>query len=294
MKATDKRMTAKSVRHIWADLCSLRAGLGRVRLLEPADTPALLELLAHSRPLLLLGRGTNVIGSDNHDLAVLRLPAQGRLAQIKPLGDGCFAVGCGIRLSKMLFLLARAGFGGHAGLSGIPGSLGGALAMNAGARGQEIGAAALEMHGYHLTTGRQWHWTADTGGWSYRTSPVPSKVILTSAIMRLQKTDAKLETESIKSELRRRQATNPPGASAGSVFRNPTPELPAGKLLEEAGCKNMRQGAFMVSQQHANWIINQSGTPGAAKDCRQLVQQMAAAVAQTHGVKLQCEWKLID
>ena len=121
----------------WSSLCSLRAGLGMARVLEPVDLAALRAVIASCpQPLCVLGRGTNVVGSDDDGLVVLRLPARGDFAAITRLEDGCFEVGAGIGLSRLLAALAKQGFGGAAALSGIPGALGGALAMNAGARGQ--------------------------------------------------------------------------------------------------------------------------------------------------------------
>ena len=162
----------------WSSLCSLRAGLGSVRVLEPADPAVLLAAIASCpQPPRVLGRGTNIVGSDADGLVALRLPARGDFAAINPLGDGGFEVGAGISLTRLLNILAKEGFGGAAAMSGIPGALGGALAMNAGALGQEIAANVLAMQGFDCRTGRKWLWTEGEGGWGYRTSPVPPEIM---------------------------------------------------------------------------------------------------------------------
>ncbi|OQC13639.1 MAG: UDP-N-acetylenolpyruvoylglucosamine reductase [Lentisphaerae bacterium ADurb.Bin082] len=278
----------------WSSLCSLRAGLGMARVLEPVDLAALRAVIASCpQPLCVLGRGTNVVGSDDDGLVVLRLPARGDFAAITRLEDGCFEVGAGIGLSRLLAALAKQGFGGAAALSGIPGALGGALAMNAGARGQEISANVLAMQGLDCRIGREWRWTEGEGGWGYRTSPIPPEVIVTQATLRFDQVRRKEELDRISAERARRRKVTPAGFSAGSVFRNPAPELPAGRLLEQAGCKGMREGVFAVSEAHANWIVNANGTPGAAADCRRLADRMVEAVVRRSGVTLHSEWRWV-
>ena len=276
----------------WSSLCSLRAGLGVARVVEPADLAALLAVIASCpQPPRVLGRGTNIVGSDDDGLVALRLPARGDFAAITPLGDGRFEVGAGLSLTRLLAILAKEGFGGGAALSGIPGTLGGALAMNAGALGQEIAANVLAMLGFDCRTGRKWLWAEGAGGWGYRTSPVPPEVVVTRATLHFARVEAAEELARISAERVRRQKVTPAGFSAGSVFRNPAPELPAGRLLEQAGCKGMRESVFAVSAEHANWIVNGSGDPGAAADCRRLADRMAAAVGRNAGVTLHGEWR---
>ena len=278
----------------WSSLCSLRAGLGMARVLEPVDLAALRAVIASCpQPLCVLGRGTNVVGSDDDGLVVLRLPARGDFAAITRLEDGCFEVGAGIGLSRLLAALAKQGFGGAAALSGIPGALGGALAMNAGARGQEISANVLAMQGLDCRIGREWRWTEGEGGWGYRTSPIPPEVIVTQATLRFDQVRRKEELDRINGERARRRKVTPGRFSGGCVFRNPAPDLPAGRLLEQAGCKGMCEGVFAVSEAHANWIVNASGAPGAAADCRRLADRMVEAVVRRSGVTLHSEWRWV-
>ncbi len=263
-----------------------------MRLLEPSDTAELLTALGGCRqPPIVLGRGTNVVGSDSDGLTALRLSPQRVFAAMTPMGHGHFTVGSAITLSKLLNTLAQQGYGGAAALSGIPGTLGGALAMNAGALGQEIASFVVAMHGLDRRNGRPWIWHAAEGGWGYRTSPVPPEIIVTQAMLRFNPVVPEEEQAQISQERARRRKVTPNGFSAGSVFRNPAPDLPAGKLLELAGCKGMNEGTFTVSEKHANWIVNLSGEGGSAADCRRLADRMAAAVTARCGIALQSEWR---
>ena len=280
----------------WAKACTLKAGMGFLQLYEPDKLSELRHCLQTVGQIpLLLGRGSNLVGSDSTSpIPVLRLAKGADFGTILALSENCFRVGCALNLAELLSTLAARGYGGLAGLSGIPGSLGGALAMNAGANGQEISAAVEQVDGWDLQHDRPWQWRKEEGGWAYRQSPIPSGVIVLHAILRFQKIAPSTETSQIAAERKRREKATPAGASAGSVFRNPAPEQPAGRLLEQAGCKGLSAGAFSVSVQHANWIVNCSRTPGKAEDCRRLVNEMQQKVHEKFAVDLHCEWRWAD
>jgi len=277
----------------WAQVCSLKAGSGKLVLFEPNSLAELLECRqATAGKLLILGNGSNLVGSDAIEpMQVLRLGRKGCFGSISNVSENRFRVGCAGNLSQILRRLAMQGYGGLSGLSGIPGTLGGALAMNAGANGQEIGAYVLEIEGLDLRSGQAWHWRRGQGGWAYRRSPVPGTVVALQALLELQKVDVDQENMLLTAERRRRQKVTPAGASAGSVFRNPATEQAAGYLLEMAGCKELSSGAYSVSQQHANWIVNLSRQPGKAQECRKLVQIMQEKVQEKFNITLQCEWR---
>ena len=117
--------------------------------------------------------------------------------------------------------------------------------------------------------------------------------MLRRELLRLRQVEPESEMAAVTAEKQRRARVTPSGFSAGSVFRNP-PEAPAGKMLEEAGCKGLVQGNLMVSCQHANWIVNPTREPASAEDALRLTEIMADKVLASHGVRLQCEWKFID
>ena len=277
----------------WAKICSLKAGTGSVLLFEP-DTPEELQdcLQALGKKLLILGNGTNLVGSDAPEpMPVLRLGKKGIFGNLSPISDNRFRVGCACNLSQLLRQLAALGYGGFSGISGIPGTLGGALAMNAGANGQEIGWVVEAIEGVDLRSGHPWLWCLEQGGWGYRQSPIPQGVIATQAVLKMQSVDPAAENRLLGAEVQRRRKVTPTGASAGSVFRNPSAEQPAGRLLEQAGCKGMSEGVFSVSEQHANWIVNLSRAPGSALDCRKLTQRMQQKVREQFAIDLHCEWR---
>lgn len=274
----------------WCDVSTLHAGLGRIRLLLPENSDEVASCvksaLEHGEQLFALGSGTNLLGSDDDFVCTaLRLSASPQIAM-----DGrLLRCNGGVLGARLLKLAAEAGLGGAAALSGIPGTLGGMLAMNAGANGQEICEIVAWMRGISLVTGDEWRWQRGDGGWSYRTSPVPPDVCITEAALELRECSVNDELALIAQEQSRRRRVTPSWWSAGSVFRNPSPDLPAGRLLEEGGCKGLRSGVFMVSERHANWIVNAERRPGAAADALRLIDEMKARVA----IPLKCEIRTV-
>ncbi|MDD4540333.1 MAG: FAD-binding protein [Lentisphaeria bacterium] len=284
-------------RRRWADCCSLKAGMGHVVILTPRNPAELAQSLSACRSIgvatATLGAGSNAVGSDDDDHAavIIRLAKNGPFADITPLGDDRYRVGAAALLGPALTALARLGAGGFAGLSGIPGSIGGAAAMNAGANGQDFGQAVVAMEGFDRRDGTPQVLPCQPDAWSYRHSPRPDWLIVTSVTLSLQPVHPTAELARIHAERQRRQRVTPTGASAGSVFLNPTPELSAGKLIEGAGCKGWSRGPFAVSEQHANWIVNTSRQPGSAQDCRSLVDAIKKQVHAVHDLDLHTEWR---
>ena len=179
-------------------------------------------------------------------------------------------------------------------MCGIPGTLGGAVRMNAGANRAEISQFIQEMNGFHLADGSTYCWKKGDGGWAYRTSPVPQGVIITSVTLELPRVETEPELELIRQEKERRAAVTPKGRSAGSTFRNPLPAI-AGILLENAGCKNIRCGNVHVSGQHANWIITEPvDSPASEQDYLSVLMQMKQAVFRNHKINLQTELCFAD
>ncbi|MBQ7651520.1 MAG: FAD-binding protein [Victivallales bacterium] len=264
-----------SITTFWSNLCTMHAGLGKLVLLLPDDANEARKCVRFCRDKgaapLFVGAGTNLVGSDD-DFAycALRLPSKpivdidGRLAR-------CNAGALSLRLFR---ILASRGLGGCAAISGIPGTLGGMLAMNAGANGMEICEVVAEMHGFNRMTDEEWIWRRGDGGWGYRKSPVPPDVCVTDALLELYDRSPQQELDAIDAEMLRRRRVTPSWWSAGSVFRNPSPDMPAGRILDEAGCKGLRHGPFAVSEKHANWIVNAERRNGSAESVKQLIAEM--------------------
>lgn len=261
---------------LWCQITSLHVGLGRadVYLIDGAED---LPVLAGSVDLAeagVVGAGTNLIGSDRDGLSIVRLSAS-REPEFQE--GGVLRLGAGTMLPRTAQLAAEAGLGGLAPLSGIPGTLGGAVMMNAGANGAQISDFLLEAEGVDLDTGKPWRWRQGDGGFAYRQSPVTQRMITLSVALKLPGSDPETERRRITEERERRLAVNPQGPSAGSIFKNPPGES-AGRLLEAAGCKGLSRGGLLVSEKHANWILNPTATPTSQEDALMLLAEMQRRV----------------
>lgn len=279
----------------WAEYTSMGAGAAGFFLVEPDSMDELFSVAALcdscSVPLFPIGCGTNLIGSDAElEICFLRLGAGFR--NVSEMGEGEIFAGAGIRLSTLLEQLAERGIGGAAALSGIPGSVGGALRMNAGANGVETADFLSEVE--YFRNGRVQRVPVRREEWRYRTSPLPEDAIVTGARFRFHRVDPAEERERIARERKRRALRTPKGRSAGSVFRNPSAALPAGRLLERCGAKGEVSGNLEVSSEHANWIVNRSGKQVLESDCAALVSRMALRVRAGCGIALKTELRFVN
>jgi UDP-N-acetylmuramate dehydrogenase len=238
-------------------------------------------------PWLVLGQGANVLVPDEGlDAVVIRL--DGALADIEVHGSRA-TVGGGASLARLVRATIDAGLTGLESLGGIPSTVGGALAMNAGADGQEIldvlaWAEVVEADG----TVRRLARTEVEGG--YRWSSLGRDRIVTRAELQLQPGERDAVRERARQARERRLAALPAEPSAGSVFRNPPGDF-AGRLLEQAGCKGLRYGGAAVSTKHANVIVNPGGATAA--DVRALIREMARRVREESGIRLMLELKVL-
>lgn len=257
---------------------------------SPESAPAFARLAREGGwTVLPLGAGTNLIGSDESlgRTVFLRISAG-----IRDEGGGVFLAEAGCPLPTLLQAALRSGFGGAAALSGIPGSVGGAIRMNAGACGKEISDFLTELLLLDLETGETRLEPKDSFQWGYRSASLPLRSMVLSARFRFPPADIEKERAAMEAE-RIRRARSPKGRSAGSVFRNPSPELPAGRILERAGVKGLRRGAFEVAQEHANWIVNRADGPAPARDCLNLIAAMRRAAWDATNILLQPETRIV-
>ena len=260
--------------------------MGKLQVLYPDTTDDLQECVSmakfQGKKLFIIGNGSNLLGSDEDDICIaVKLPT---LPELQVVGTNV-SCNCGIQGISLFRKLAELGLGGAAPISGIPGTLGGLLKMNAGANGMEICEIVIEMQGIELDSGKPWHWNKNDGGWAYRQSPVPDNVCVTRATLAMHSCISEQELNALKQESERRKRVTPSWWSAGSIFRNPAPNMPAGRLLEEAGCKGLEQPPFQVSPQHANWIVNSQMQPGSAAAVLKLIEEMRSRCP----VHLHCE-----
>ncbi len=274
-----------------AGYTSWRVG-GPARVLyRPADAGDLalfLQGLAPDEPLLWLGLGSNLLVRDGGFPGTV-IALQGHLAGIE-VRDGRLHAGAGASCARVAREAARAGLTGAAFLAGIPGTLGGALAMNAGAFGGETWpivqrVQTLDRQGVPRERGPEDYRVA------YREVRGPAGEWFTGAVLRLGHGDVAAEQARIRELLARRAASQPTGLpSAGSTFRNP-PGDHAARLIEAAGLKGYRIGGAEVSPKHANFIIN-TGQASAA-DIEALIDAVRARVEERFGVRLQPEVHIV-
>ncbi len=239
--------------------------------------------------LAVFGAGTNFAGADTVLADILFLKSADSSCRRE---NGVVTAGAGCILRSLLRTMREGGYGGAAGISGIPGTLGGALFMNAGANGTCISDFLLSLRLLDLETGLVTEHDKSGFAWEYRHSGIPGNKMILSARLSFPVCTGTEAEDWEKERLRRAQA--PAGRSAGSTFRNPCPGLPAGKLLEEAGMKGRTKGAFTVSPLHANWIVNEGTLPAKVSDYRALISEMKEAVFQRTSILLQTEVRFAD
>lgn len=248
------------------------------------------ELAAEGQPVRVLGFGSNCLIDDRGlDQWVVRLGAGFKGLSIRH--DGVVSVGAAASLMSVARKLSDEGFSGLEFAAGIPASLGGAVCMNAGAHGAELCNRVVSVQGV-LATGAPITWSRSDLPWRYRHSGLPAGAVVTGVTLQLEPGDRAKISQLCSENLAERRARQPLAlASAGSVFKNPSPEAPAGRLLESAGLKGKRVGGAMVSELHANWIVNPERR-ATAKDVLALMDLCQARVRECCGVELEPEVRL--
>ncbi|MBO4304045.1 MAG: D-alanine--D-alanine ligase [Lentisphaeria bacterium] len=290
----------------WDKCTSLGAGSSPVTLLEPQDAETLLKIVKiareNNRRVFILGGGFNVAGTDTvpEDTVFLHLPGKGefsRLEIVEKDGKSCL-VSCGgaNTLRSLLTFALKEGYGGASGLSGIPGTLGGAVAMNAGANGVSVSDFLVSVTVLPLCPGGEiTTMPREEISFAYRSAPdIRDNMVVLSALFRFPKVEKEAEEALFREESHRRAAA-PAGRSAGSIFRNPRRGAPAGKLLDDCGCKNWEEGAFVVSPAHANWIVRKKDYAGPAleKDLRTLMERLQKKAAEEFDTALVPEIRFV-
>jgi UDP-N-acetylmuramate dehydrogenase len=274
-----------------APLTTLRAGGAARYLSRPASALEVTETLALaerlSLPVLVLGGGSNILVADEGvDAMVVSLADTGEFGKIEYEGNGILRVGAAVPLPALVAETVRLGMAGLAPMAGIPGSVGGAAAMNAGSADAGIGTFVREALVCAPECGLRVMGREELG-FSYRHSNLGGTVALSFLMHFPDAGEPEQLAESAREFLEKKKASQPLGQpSAGCVFKNP-PNISAGALLDAAGCKNMVQGGARVSEVHANFIV----TDGAARslDIAALAMRMRKKVADSVGVRLEPE-----
>lgn len=267
---------------------SWRVGGPARRFYRPADRAdliAFLESLPPDEPLLWLGLGSNLLVRDG-GFAGTVLALSGRLNALRLRPPDRLYGEVGVACAHVARLVVRNGGVGLEFLAGIPGTLGGALAMNAGAFGGETWANVVEVETVDRSGVVRTRTAADFAV-GYRQVRGPQGEWFLAATLRFQQGDAVAAQQRVRQLLDRRAATQPTSQpSAGSTFRNPPGDF-AARLIESAGLKGLTIGGAQVSPKHANFIVNLGDATAA--DIEALVAEVAARVASVHGVELRTE-----
>ncbi len=240
--------------------------------------------------LVMLGNGSNLLVADAEQ-EVLGVHLDGEFLELTTRDDGdavAVEVGAGLDLPIAARRLAKSGVVGFEWAVGVPGTFGGAVAMNAGGHGSSMDACVESVRAWSAGVTRTW--SHEELCFRYRGSAIGRGDLVTDVTLRLCAGDPEVAQEQIREIVRWRRANQPGGANAGSAFRNPEGDF-AGRLIEAAGCKGLRIGTAVVSEKHANFII--ADAHGRAGDVYELLCTVRERVLSATGVTLASEHRFV-
>jgi UDP-N-acetylmuramate dehydrogenase len=277
----------------FAELTSLRVG-GSIDWVIAPETEEQAAAIVHEldqagigwRPL---GSGSNVLADDgDHHYVVLNL--SNMKGEVRIDGE-LVSVSAGYSLPRLCIDVARSGLSGIEGLGGIPGTVGGALWMNAGAYGHEIGTVTETVR--VARDGKVVDVPGNSIQWNYRHTSFAEGELLLGATLRLQKDDPERIKARMDDAKSKRLATQPHGSrSAGCFFKNPPASaIGTGKIIDEMGMKGQRRGSAIVSPKHANFIVTE-GENARAEDALALAEEIRERVRREQGIELEYEVEL--
>jgi UDP-N-acetylmuramate dehydrogenase len=257
-----------------------------------ALTRVLQTLDEYGTSFCLLGNGSNVLISDKGVRgAVIHLTGEFKKVEWRQEGNTVETrVGAAFAVTQLVREAARRGYGGLEFAEGIPGTLGGALVMNAGAYGSEFEKIVDQVDGV-TRAGEPIRFTREQMTFTYRDSHLPPGMVVTQVLLRLSLEDTAKVTSKVRDLVTKRKAAQPSGyPNSGSMFRNPTGDY-AGRLIEAAGLKGSQIGHAKIAERHGNFIVNLGGAR--AEDVRRLMELARAEVKKQFGIELQPEVRLI-
>ena len=278
------------VRHV-----SWRSGGNVARAYTPADAADLavfISNLRHDEPLLLVGLGSNLLVRDG-GFDGTAIFTHGVLSQLRVEPDGAIYAEAGVASPKLARFAANQGLAEAEFLAGIPGTVGGALAMNAGCHGGETWSY-VERVAMLTRSGETVMRTPEEFSIGYRHAGLKASTdeLFLAAWFRFPAGDVEAARGRIRELLKRRIATQPlQYPNAGSVFRNP-PGDHAARLIEAAGLKATQIGGAQVSEKHANFIVNRGGA-ARASEIEMLIGQIRSEVGEKFGVQLVREVRIV-
>jgi len=282
----------------FAELTSLHVG-GAIDWVAVPQTEEQAAVLVHEldqkriawRPL---GSGSNVLADDGeHHYVILAL----KELKADPIFEGeLVSVSAGYSLPRLCIDAARQGLSGIEGLNGIPGTVGGAVWMNAGAFGQEIGTVVENVR--VARGGRVVEVPGSEVKWDYRHTSFREGELLLGTTLRLRRDEMEKIRARMEEAKSKRMDTQPHGArSAGCFFKNPPQgSVGTGRIIDDLGMKGTRRGGAVVSPKHANFIVTE-GDDAKASDALTLAEEIRERVKREHGIDLEYEvevWRSED
>jgi UDP-N-acetylmuramate dehydrogenase len=293
LEALARALGAAVVRHApLGARTTYRVGGTAALSVEPSDEDQLVALaraLAGRRvPVLVVGRGSNLLVADRGFAGLVVTLGPG-FETLAVEGERVRA-GAALALPVLARRTAAAGLHGLEWAVGVPGSVGGAIRMNAGGHGSDTAATLTHYRWVDLATGAVHEAPATRLGFGYRHTDLASTDVVVAGVYQLQSGPPDQGRAAIDEIVRWRRANQPGGSNAGSVFTNP-PGDSAGRIIEACGLKGFRLGTAEVSGKHANFIQADEG--GSADDVRRLIDHVRSTVAAATGVRLHTEVRLI-
>jgi UDP-N-acetylmuramate dehydrogenase len=277
---------------------------GRASLLVRVETAEDLRRLGSAirggdLPVLVIGRGSNLLVADRgfDGIAVVLGDLAGSIEVIEAAGAQRSAprdvvAGGAVSLPVLARRTVAAGLTGFEWAVGVPGSVGGAVRMNAGGHGSDMAACLVEVRVFDLRTGHDGGVPASEIGLRFRGSDLRDHHVVVSARLRLRLGDRVASEAELAEIVRWRRENQPGGQNAGSVFVNPVPgAVAAGELVDQLGLRGLRLGSAEVSPKHANFIQADEG--GSADDVHALMRLVREQVHEATGVLLRSEIRLV-
>jgi len=242
----------------------------------------------HSVPMFVLGRGSNLLVKDGGFRGVVICLAHANFSRVE-VKDQRLVCGAGARLKAVAIEAKRQSLSGLEFLEGIPGSVGGALRMNAGAMGGAM-FDAVETVRLMDFSGNIRECPASELGATYRSCPAFKSHIALGAVLRGRLALRQEIEQRMKEFSQKRWKSQPAAPSAGCIFKNP-PAIPAGKLIDELSLKGMRIGGAYVSYEHGNFIVTDGAA--SARDVLDLIEIIRQRARQVRGLDLETEVQII-
>ncbi len=245
-------------------------------------------LEAEQVPWVILGKGSNVLASDaGYRGCVVKLGSEFDRIQVE---GTTVSAGAAVQLPRLVNKTLSEELSGLECCAGIPGTVGGALSMDAGSRHEWIGRVVRDLVTYQPGVGMR-RYLAPEIEWGYRWTTIPSNEIILEATFELTRSTKQAVAFEMNRRLARRRATQPTGKPCcGSVFKNPG-DRSVGAMLEGCSLKGYRVGQAAVSERHANFVVNEGGAR--ATDVLAIINHMHNQVQERYGVDLTPEVKFL-